>query len=576
MSGRVSRYLFLVIVLAIALLIPLSHTVLAKAPRLAALTHLIQPHPTALRIVPSLEEPLVATKRTSRQEDKALNTALQALESPIDVTRDFAEIAKPLENYLAKYPESGWSMAIQTNLGLGYYRSGYFSRALSAWEQAWELGRNANTLEAKRLTDRAVGELARMHARVGHADELETLFAEMGDRPITGAATEMITGAHEGLWVFRNDPGIAYLCGPKALVNLLQTLKVPEAKIKVADQARSGSHGFSLTQVSELANQAGFTHKLVHRKPGQPIPVPSVVNWNVHHYAAIVAEVKGKYWVKDPTFGSGDLFMTKEAIDAESSGYFLVPSNVKTTPWQEVVAQSPEAKAVYGMGYPGALPPGGTGPNDPKIHGDGGGPGGPGGGSGGSGGPPCGMCIANAHATVISLNLNDIPVSYGASKGPNTSFVLTYNQREASQPANFTYSNLGPKWSHSWLASITDDPTNFPGYNVTHVFGGGGYIFHPSRQEFSSISYQLKQEPRDGAILQVLPIGVSEAASIKSYELNFPDSSKQIFDLSDLKTAAPRRWFLTKVIDAQGNIVTLNYDSQFRLTSGLSTINRWV
>ena len=30
-------------------------------------------------------------------------------------------------------------------------------------------------------------------------------------------------------------------------------------------------------------------------------------------------------------------------------------------------------------------------------------------------------------------------------------FVVTYNQKESQQPSNFSYSNLGPKWTFNSL-----------------------------------------------------------------------------------------------------------------------------
>ena len=38
--------------------------------------------------------------------------------------------------------------------------------------------------------------------------------------------------------------------------------------------------------------------------------------------------------------------------------------------------------------------------------------------------------------------------------------MVCYNQRDAFQPANFTYSNFGPKWTLDWLSYITDDPSS--------------------------------------------------------------------------------------------------------------------
>ena len=42
--------------------------------------------------------------------------------------------------------------------------------------------------------------------------------------------------------------------------------------------------------------------------------------------------------------------------------------------------------------------------------------------------------------------------------GPAVRFTVRYNQRDAAQPAIFTYSNFGPKWTLDWLAYITDNP----------------------------------------------------------------------------------------------------------------------
>ena len=53
-----------------------------------------------------------------------------------------------------------------------------------------------------------------MHARLGHREEVEALFAELGDRVFTGRATELVTGAREGLTNMRLHPELAYRCGP--------------------------------------------------------------------------------------------------------------------------------------------------------------------------------------------------------------------------------------------------------------------------------------------------------------------------------------------------------------------------
>jgi len=187
-----------------------------------------------------------------------------------------------------------------------------------------------------------------MHARLGHADRLAALFEEVGERTVTGPATEALAGAKEGLWQMRNNPGVAYLCGPMALKNLLLAQGADTQRVAFLDAYRSPQGGVTLAQVARLADQAKLAYRLVHRAPGQPIPVPSIVHWKVTHFAAIVGEDGDRLHLKDPTFGT-DLWISRRALDAEASGYFLVPKDAAAgQPWRPVSLA--EAKAPRGMG----------------------------------------------------------------------------------------------------------------------------------------------------------------------------------------------------------------------------------
>lgn len=239
--------------------------VLATSPRSA------NAHTTpTIRIVPGLAEPLVAMGTTTSSEMAELDAAIDAFRR-VPAAADFPERAAPFDAFLKSHPETAWRISILVDLGSGYYRAGYFSKAFDAWQSAWNLGRNRVEPREKAIVDRAFGELVRMHARVGHAPELEALFKDAGARPISGAATEMVTGAREGLWMFRNDWGVAYLCGPMALKNLLIELGAPKEKIAILDAARSGPHGFTFAQVAELATRVGLDHTLVYRAPGEAV-----------------------------------------------------------------------------------------------------------------------------------------------------------------------------------------------------------------------------------------------------------------------------------------------------------------
>ena len=52
------------------------------------------------------------------------------------------------------------------------------------------------------------------------------------------------------------------------------------------------------------------------------------------------------------------------------------------------------------------------------------------------------MAVADAHLLLVGLVIRDSPVGYRPPVGLPVQFDVTYHQREANQPATFTYSNL--------------------------------------------------------------------------------------------------------------------------------------
>jgi len=525
----------------------LTKTSLPKAPPQVEL-----PPPPPMRYVPGLEEPLVATGATTHQQDADLDAALAAYHAApqrLGPQADFADYAKPLVAFIAAHPTSNWNAALYLNIGLGYFHAAYYSRTFEYFENAWQLGRNATTPQATLMADRAVGELAEMHARLGHAKELEALFADLGDRPIGGPAVQMLQSAREGLGAFHYRPEISYLCGPAALRAILVSLRASPQQVRIANDARSGVHGFSLQQLAQLADDAGLKFKLVYRKPGQPIPVPSIINWKVHHYAAIVDSHDGLYQLRDATFGRrvGSV-ATIKAIDAESSGYFLVPTTVHATEFSKglrmVDAHSAEAKVVYGMGQVDDLAGGmvrhddvGTCPQSGSA-----------------------MTVACARMMAVSLTLTDRPVGYEPQKGPAVYETLTYNARDGDQPANFTFSNVSLQWNHSWQAYIQDDPNN-PGSDVTRIASGGGgydYSIVEDGQIYNSGTGAFIPETYDNSQLFRYP----PTGQATSYVRYLPNGGQEVYAQFDNATTYPRHVFLTQVIDPAGNSVTLTYGTQ--------------
>jgi RHS repeat-associated protein len=518
--------------------------VLAK-PSYSRDTHLSSDARVVLLSSSGFEEPLVPIGRTSSEEDTALEEAIASYRK-----NGNEENLQIFELFLSRYPSSAWRVALLTNLGLSYYHYGYFSRAIDAWEQAWQAGSAVSDPRAKALVDRAVGELARMHARLGHANRLQELFEEIDHRPITGPATETLAGAREGLWTMRNNAGVAYLCGPMALKNLLLSQGYTHNQVEFLDEYRSGPAGVSLAEVARLASQAKMTHSLIFRSVDQPVPVPSIIHWKVSHFAAVIGEENGRFHIIDPTFGR-DLLMTRNAIDSESSGYFLLRDDDMAGIWRSVSLI--EASQVRGMGYTGSNDPNATTPDDSMAHTCNCGQDS----SSTTAAPNYGMAAYNIHEMVDSLHITDTPIGYAPPVGPSVYVTLTYNQREATQPANFTYFNVSPKWTMNWLTYVQDDPNNI-GANVSRYVAGGGAVDYSG---YNNNTQTFTPEVRNAAVLAL----VSTDPIIYQRQLN--DGSQEIYQYSNGSTNYPRLVFLTKIIDRAGNSVSLTYDKQIRLTT---------
>ena len=369
----------------------------------------------------------------------------------------------------------------------------------------------------------------------------------------------------------RHDPGISYLCGPKALRNVLETLGATPAAIAVVDAARSGEHGFSLAQLGELAEQAGVAHRLIRREPGEPIPVPSVINWKLSHYAAVVGKTEGgRYKVQDPTFG-GDLEVSEAAIDEEGSGFFLVPARTGKgdredlrLAWRE--ATPGEAQETYGMGFPSSYILGAVTPADflSGVFGD----------SENALWNPSqtvecttcgsissgGMPVPDAHAMEVSLNLKDTPVGYAPPVGPpRTSDCPTTSARRWSRTgrpptrSRSTSDRNGRSTSSRTCSTI-------PGIRASAcraTFPVAGRS--PHTQIFNDATGAFDPEKQTGAVLLRTPA----TGMATSYTLTGTDGSQLVYAQNDGSTSlsAYRRLFLTSIVDPQGNALTLNYDA---------------
>jgi len=477
-------------------------------------------------------EPLIADGQTTPAENKALAAALTSF-----LKRTSNDEVAPLVSFLDEFPASPWRVSLLTDLGMVYRKTGHFSKALAAWEEAWSLGKNSTMQNAKLMADRAIAELTELNARVGRFERLQPLFEEIKGRQFYGPAAEKIDGAKRGVFMMQNRPEKCFRCGPLALSRIRAAQNLPDAYDAKIANSRSTTNGTSLVQVRDLARDLGMNYQMAARTAGAEVILPAVVHWKVGHFAALVRRVNGRFLVQDPTF-TDDLWVSQTTLDEEASGYFLTPSGPLPNGWQAV--EEAEGAKVWGKGQSQDKDKNRTKCTDTKT-------------------PDCGCddCEGMAryafHTMVVDLNIVDTPLSYSPPRGSSIKFKVTYNSSEANQPSIFTYSNFGSRWSCDWINYITDDPNNNSADTSGYMPGGGTDVYAAVGAGVFAV------HPESHA-------GLKQTSST-SYQLTLPDGSKKIYSRADGATSYPRKVFLTQEIDRAGNTNTYTYDSSLRIVA---------
>ncbi len=477
---------------------------------------------TALEMIRLFPEPLIPVgARPTVEENEALATAL----------RQFSEsrTSTALETFVETSPTSPWCSSVRVNLGLMQFDAGYYSRALDNWTQAWNAGKGIK--DAPPIVLRALAEALKMNCRVGRVEEAKALLAQLGDRKLSGLNATMVEESRKAIGQMETMPAECFKCGPFALSSILaHTNKHTAETVARLNAYATTPQGTSLAMVTALANeQFGMKMQAAKRvSKDAPILVPAVVNWTLNHYGSLLESKDGLYLMTDPTFGTSQ-WIGKDAIDQESSGYFVVPAGELPEGWQAVDAK--EAGAIWGRGDCAVGDGNGTGPKAPK-KGKGGG---------------CGMAGWSIHHSLASLNIEDIPLFYDPPAGPPVHFRVNYSQLEQNQPTTINFSNLGALWNLSWVSYLTFDSAN------ARLRSGEGGTELYTRFNSSTNTY----DPDQSSYARLVKISPTQ------YERREGDGSKMVFSLPD----GTGRLFMSQMVDPQGNAVTFGYDANFRLVT---------
>lgn len=515
---------------------------------------------TVNRSVPKVSKPSLQPTFSEKPETEEIRKARVFAEPLVPLgdptaneNADLASVLRPgrgddvavIEGHLARHPDSAWAPSLRLNLGLVHRRKGALTKALDSYRLAWEAAKDRDDDEGRAVADRAIAERADLLTRVGRQQNLEALLDDIEGRDIRGSASQWVLRAQQAVWFLQNMHEKAVPSGPVAVQRVLAFLHGEDAPAGPIWEVHATPEGATLLEMRDLAGRVGLDMQMAFRAEGE-FPLPAVAHLRLGHFAAVIRREGSDYLLDDPILG-GHQWISADILAAESSGYFLIPGGQLPRGWRAVADEEgrlPRGKCAGTLPNPRSGPPpdfcceGGSCPMTPP------------------------MATYAFQRLVAGLYVTDTPVRYTPPRGPAIQFTVGYSQREAFQPALFSYSNLGRLWTHNWFGWVEDDPGN-PNATVKLYKRGGGVDLHQWNSATSSYVRDLEAEAdlfQGGGACTALGASVC-------YEQRFPDGSINVFSQPDGAATYPRKVFLTQVIDPQGNKVTLTIDASFRLVA---------
>jgi RHS repeat-associated protein len=452
-----------------------------------------------------------------------------------------------LERLDARQPNSPYRASLLMNMGIFYRRRGYFTRAERALREAWNLSKDAAEPLGRAVADAAVGELLDIYKTFGRLAPMEALVDEVGNRPLLGSPAERLREARSGVWVLHNHHEQAVPSGPAALARIRSFLRPSAPPHPAIANFHADADGATLVEMRDLAAEVGLDLHMAKRvSPNAQLVFPAMMHWKVGHYSAVLREENGFLLIDDPCLG-GELWLSRDAFEEEASGYFLAPSTRGLDGWVDVADN--EGSKISGKCAPANPSGAATGTNNHQVQCT-------------TCQSPAGMVTFSFHMLLGSLHLEDRPVGYTPPRGPAVQALVTYNQRESYKPQTYTFANLGQRWNLIWIAWVEDDPNNPTATAYAHKPGGG-------RETLSSFNGTSYAPDRD---MQSVVSRIS--SSPIRYERVLPDGSKEVYSQADGASTFPRRVFLTQMVDAQENALSMTYDSQLRLVAVTDAIGQ--
>ena len=486
-----------------------------------------------------LSVPMVVRGEPSESEVSAVLDALDRQAAILD-----GSIGE-LENFVQSAQGSSLALWIEAHAARFAYRQSRFGKALPLLERLWAArpGEPASNEESALFGMIGV-DLAALYALRGETEKLGAVLAVLSEKPPPGGVAESTFRLKGTYWAQKYRPELVQRCGLIALHTLAERLN-PEAASRLMNDHMARREGVpspsrTLSSVADLASQEGMRVRLARRPPGSAFVIPSLVHLKVGHFAVLVAkENDGLYILKDPARMT-QLRVSAATLDEELSGACLI---AEATELPESWSSLQSSEAATFVGNTGIV----EGPDDP---------------CGEAGCAPCsspGVATASFNHFRASLSITDTPLLDTTPRGPMLNVTATWSQhtQSALNTLNYTKLGTGADWSLGELPYV-DEETSAD----RMVFQGNGnkslHIWNGTTFNENLITHERLEEVYGSGGLFV---GFRLRSHDDSY-MEFYKFGKETYQA----TAKQRRWFLTRIVDAQGNTTTVSYDGSVRIT----------
>lgn len=504
------------------------------------------------RIVPveplsshSLAKTLFAVKKPTAIKESNVEVAetLKAARQstvPLETTQ--------LELFLKAHPQSRWAPSLRHELARRQFKRGFFSQAVAGWDALWDELKERHDAGAVEVANVVLSQLLDTYIGLGKADRLTALIGDQESRPGNPVIQAKAMRAKQAIWLLKHKGAQNVMCGPVALYCILRHNHQTFVPVRLNDITDDYiATGISLSQIKQYSDTYHLGMAMARKSPGQPIPTPAVMHLANGHYSAITAETNGNYFLEDrPMQFQG--WVSLEALEAQASGYFLIPARSFSDGWRSV--SEPEGSRITGRdGLHGQEDFSQSNTSNSTTTGD--------------DNNSCGMPVYTFFPQIASLRLRDTPVGYRPPVGPAVFPQIAYNDLDDSKPVGPpTFSNVGRIWSINWVAYIDYVAPPFVQNTVltVHIPGGGTeiYFFDNTTGLFG---------PNDRSFATVSASGSS------TFTRTLPDGSQEVYNAPD-NASAPNEIFLTQSIDPYGNALSFTYDSNMRLVAVTDAIGQ--